>query len=385
MDILALRSIVTSTSSIYCNLTIVSLFQEIVSSKFVYFSDGSDVLINFYTTSDDHDTVDRKDWSRANHGRFEVFVTDCYEIESMTTKIMLQEIIYYEANPRSFLYEATFRELDFLLSNDQNFESDTSSRIISLHRKKTPEPRVRNYDVASIVLDYLDYRKNRIRNSEVKFSFVLYVIWIFCREALHMLGLYVTIWILSYLKIVLWELLFNFRATSVTLFGSIIKETRCLRKPWLEQVYQSLRQENNSSTSSLEEYYTMIENASGNIALEYMSWSCDTESESENSTVDINCNRSRSVSCDNSKKDTEAANDLCIPVNISDILLGYPTSRFATKSPDKFPIAKVEALSNCQQHKANSDICSEVALPTCSIEVAFLAGEPTISQVRFKT
>ena len=379
MDILALRSIVTSTNSIYCNLTIVSLFKEIVSSKFVYFSDGSDVLINFYSISDEHDTVERKDWSRTNYGRFEVFVTDCYETESMTTKKMLQEIIYYEANPRSFLYEATFRELNFLLTNDQNFESDTSSRIISLHRKKTPEPRVRNYDVASIELDQLE----RVRNSEVQFFFVLDVIWIFCREVLHMLGLYVTVWILSYLKIVLRATfipsLFNLRATSVTLFGSMIKEMRCLRKPWLEQVDQSLRQENSSSTSSSEEYYTMIENASGNIALEYMSWSCDTESESENSTVDINCNRSRSVSCDNSKKDTEAANDLCIPVNISDILHGYPTPRFATKIPEKFPIANVEALSNCQQHKANSDICCEVALPTCSIEVAFLAGEPTIS------
>ena len=372
MDILALRSIVTSTNSIYCNLTIVSLFKEIVSSKFVYFSNGSDVLVSFYSTSDEHGTVGSKDWLSIN--RFEVFVTNCYEIESITTTTMLQEIIYYEANPRSFLYEATFRELDFLLSNDQNFESDTC-RIISLHREKTPESLVRNYKVAS----KLDFHTNWIRNLEVQLFCVLYIIWIFCGEVLHMLGLYVTVWILSYLKIVLGELLFNLRATSVTLLGSIIEETRCLRKPWLKQVDQSLRQENNSSTSSSEEYYTMIENASGNIALEYMSWSCDTESESENSIVDINCNRSRSVSCDNSKKDTEAANDLCIPVNISDLLLGYQTPRFATKIPEKFPIANVEAFSNSQQHKANSDLCSGVTLPTCSIEVAFLAGELTLT------
>ena len=380
MDILALRSTVTSTNAIYCNLTVVSLFDETVSSRVVNFSDGSDILVSFYSSSVEHDALQDVKWSTANHGRFQVLVTDCYGTASSfpTIETFLHEITFYEANPQTFLYEASFQELDILLSNDRNFDSDMSSRAILLFEMQKPIFLPTNYEIASTLLKDLEILTTCLEYTNTKpalgalFFIVLIAFWISCKRLLHILLSYVTILILSNLKFVLEAITPILRASSVTFFGSIVDK---LRYCSISSIEHSINQVESSSILSEEKYYAMIENASGNIALEYMSWSCDAESESEASTVDINCNRSRSPSCDTSKIDSEAASDLCITVDIPDMLLGYATSRFSTKALDKVPIAIDEALVlDTLQHKANSDIYSEVIVPINSIEVAFLAG-----------
>lgn len=386
MDILALRSTVTSTNTIYCNFTVVSLFDETVSSRVVNFSDGSDILVSFYSSSVEHDALQDVKWSTANHGRYQVLVTDCYGTASPfpTIETFLHEITFYRANPQTFLYEASFQELDILLSNDRNFDSDMSSRAILLCEMQKPILLPSNYEIASTLLNDLeisDFRRIlptclEYTNTEpalgVQFFIVLIAFWISCKRLLHILLSYVTILILSNLNFVLEAITPILRASSVTFFGSIVDK---LRYCSISSIEQSINQVESSSILSEEKYYAMIENASGNIALEYMSWSCDAESESEASTVDINCNRSRSPSCDTSKIDSEAASDLCITVDIPDMLLGYPTSRISTKALDTVPIAIDEALVlDTLQHKANSDIYSEVIVPNNSIEVAFLAG-----------
>jgi hypothetical protein len=386
MDILALRSTVTSTNAIYCNLTVVSLFDETVNSRVVNFSDGSDILVSFYSLSVEHDALQDVNWSTANHGRFQVLVTDCYGTASPfpTIETFLHEITFYEANPQTFLYEASFQELDILLSNDRNFDSDMSSRAILLFEMQKPIFLPTNYEIASTQLSTLEISDvSRILPTcleytntkpafDVQFFIVLIAFWISCKRLLHILLSYVTILILSNLKFVLEAITPILRASSVTFFGSIVDK---LRYCSISSIEQSINQVESSSILSEEKYYAMIENASGNIALEYMSWSCDAESESEASTVDVNCNRSRSASCDTSKIDSEAANDLCIIVDIPDMLLGYSTSRISTKALDTVPIDEALVLDT-QQHKANSDIYSEVIVPINLIEVAFLAGCP---------
>ena len=142
MDILTLRSVVSATSrTIYCNLSVLNQVNETISSGIANFTDGNHIQIDFYDSGDGNDQNEvylDESWLPNSTDWFYISVSDCTEIDAIhlgeKSVGEYRDFPSYEATPSIFLYQAFFRHVGRILSDDPFDATELASREISLCR-----------------------------------------------------------------------------------------------------------------------------------------------------------------------------------------------------------------------------------------------------------
>lgn len=341
MDVLTLKSVADSLSTLlYCNLTVANLNNEIMSSRKVNFSDGSNIFVDFYDSGDEGEIEDN--WVI-------ISISDCAVLNSQGVHDSLSfDSSLYVADPCSFAYMITFRDTD-QLSNDPINQTEALSKQIFLSVERGHD----NLQSRKALLNSDDVNKNHRANPSIadahlelpskllslpsistfrlprsitfddisRFTEILgagndtdinsqtvilnfWLIFIFSR-------------IISYMKKLVKNSPSNGRST-VEFSGS--HDIKPENQDVLDQLQNDHCLTNLRSLEIInrgpkvwdailaEEYYNMIENATGNVALDYMSYGNDTESESEFLTI-VDARGSRSPSTSGNAAQLEAAAD----------------------------------------------------------------------------
>lgn len=372
MSVLTLKSVVDSSSALLlCNLTVTNLNDEVISSRRVNFSDGSTIVINFHDSGDDEDILD--DWVN-------VSISDCTALNQQEVDVTSSSNrSLYVADPCSFVYRISFLDNDPSDFDDLSSEPDASSRLIFLAiegshdylQSKTLDHNVdandftiheaipsrandnlkpfsissdqpsmvSSYAPRSIKIDYIiKFAKvlGACEDSNLSFQVLIFNIWL----------IFIVGKVITYMKKLVQNSTGNGQST-VELSGShdMMTENRAMLYQWKTNHSQG---KTNWDSSLVEEYYKMIENATGNVALDYMSYGNDTESESEFlTTVDT-----RNTTA-NAAQFEESSDSVDMMMNSTDFLPSSAT----------------------QELLIGSDNVDRVPTSIDTVERAFLAGE----------
>ena len=429
MDVLALTSVaVASSNLVYCQLSVASALGELLSSKFVNFSNGTNVLVDFY--SDPNDNNGTTTGINSNNGElFTVSISNCIDYD-VGIKSTYQDYVSLEASPSSILYEASFHDLYHLLSDSSLPSLNLSSTPISLFRPEYPtfvrsakessiEARQRHEKlepvdstellvhlesypayqgdvqiiaVPTIILwtaftTYLDSALQEAVASCSSPQSVIYVLY-------HILILIVLYWVNHYLKI-LSVASSEFHATPpATPTGHeslmcIAKNLNLLLLMSEEDININLKRSESEEqargkklkVSVEEEYYNMIESASEVVSGDHTTWDCDSEAESDSSI-------------DNDSPAKRDGSEVLFST-----FLRYEPHRSIVDISNCSTLSPLSPSSNLTGEVANSEWCNNFKLeeirekrkkeairPTVdSVELAFLAGECFHISICFNT
>lgn len=414
MDILALTSIFNSSSNlVYCHISVTKGLGELISSKYVNFSGGTNVIVDFYSSLDDHGSSTCL--TKSPYELFNVSISGCIDYENHT---------YLQADPSSILYNALFHDLSDLLSDDTLPSLNFSSTFVALFQPRSiptesarnstqnEDTRRKNIEADDCPLTYgfeEEICNRRVHHPDTDvieiatiqaaacFQSVIYSFMI----VLIMLLIY---WVTKYVKKK--KVVRQFRQTgdsTTNLSGQMllsyesqklstafhVDTTDTIIKPNDSSLkVQLLNSHQNKKESVEQEYYRMIESANEVIATDCTAWDNDTtESESESTAYD-NILKGNDVKAD----------DLLLSVSDPSMLKSVSTSSLDSASdhgenskvfslhlnPVNQSIDTREILNspcNCCQHtdilqnKSNTTHGSYMPISVDSIELAFLAGE----------
>jgi hypothetical protein len=391
MDILTLRSVVSATSStIYCNLSVLNQANETISSGIANFTDGNQIQIDFYDSGDGNDQNEvylDESWLPNSTDWFYISVSDCTEIDAIhlgeKSVSEYRDFPSYEATPSIFLYQAFFRHVGRILSDDPFDATELASREISLCRLEAHDldaqdvmcvfnaskikgkteifPDLNPFPCKSVNETTADENEvmsaGNCRECGKVIERRVYKIQLSGFEA-FLCAIMLTVSVISSMKkiITFYFLNGNFGHRSVVEESHDHNDALKLRYPddgrntvTSTDLYQP---DNILKPSVAEEYYTMIENASESLNADYASWGHDTESESELSTInDVTNTRSRSASS------VASQHEIGILHEIQEI-----------KNSDN----SVEASTNTASRRGE-DLSASMSVNL--VELAFLAGD----------
>lgn len=406
MDILTLKSVVsTSQGAIYCNLSILNSDSEIISTGIANFTNGNNIQIDFRDSGDDDNDDDDDDynydmWLPNSAEWFNISISDCTEICMIDVgEVSDSEFSSYQATPSNFMYQASFRHVDQILSEDPFDNAELSSRLISLSKLQASafviakeKIKVKSVAMTNLKTEILsdlstftctsfseigdnqlgigenksaanDLPGNRSKVGAIRIQFSDI-------EAL-LCALLLIVSVISGLKKVVSAVTFN---GTLSHSRSCIEES--LNQSNTDQLHNDEIQNTDTSSeqhqqdkvpkpSAAEEYYSMIENASESVSADYATWGHDTESESELSTInDVLNSRSRTASSDISHYKVDSVTG--VPELIS-------TDNFVPYSVSANEIGPLDSIaSGCAK---SASVFTSVDL----VELAFLAGDQYIN------
>ena len=329
MDVLALISVSNLSSNlVYCNLTVWSGIGDLISSKFINFSRGTNVLVDFYSNTEDYSG--EIDFERGSYEVFNVSISGCVDYEILN-KSYDEEPIRLDAHPTSILYKALFHDLNDLLSDDYLRSLNLSSipvvlsehdpfkiskitsdqKNTSIKNLITPSNNIQKFSgedffnlMVSSHAEHLHTKadSNRTEMCELRTVHKLELFQSVINTFIFVLSLYFLYWVSKYVKkLGVMRQCHDMSCTATALMGQKIPSNNSMHKLSIllpSDDAESIKTGDSSvevqilNTSlriaSVEkEYYSMIESASENMATDCTAWECDTtESESDSPSID---------------------------------------------------------------------------------------------------
>jgi hypothetical protein len=396
MDSLILRSTVsTSSTTIYCNLSIFNHVNDTISSGLANFTDGNHIQIDFYDSGDGDDQNEEdldETWVPNSTDWFYITISDCTDIGAIdlgeTSVSEYGDFSSYQATPNVFLYQAYFRHIDQLLSDGPFDTIDLASRQISLCRQQAHDLVAEEVIYVSSISKIISkteifsdlsplsckpiYGATKANGNQVASSGNCSErgkITEGCVYEMQLLGFEAFLCVLVLLLIVsvisgMKKIVTSFSCNGNFGFRSLNGESQNCGDVFVshnDDVQNTVtstdhqQQDKIRKPTAAEEYYSMIENARESINTDYASWDHDTESESELSTInDVTNNRSRSARSDILQHSIDSVNE--VP---------------EFKISEKF-VNIVEASSNRGSRRAKD---APVSMSVDLVELAFLAGD----------
>jgi hypothetical protein len=396
MDILTLRSVVSTTSrTIYCNLSILNHVNETIISGIANFTDGNHIQIDFYDSGDGGDQNEEdlgETWVPNSTDWFYITISDCTDISAIDMGVTyvreFGDFSSYQATPNVFLYQAFFRHVDQILSDDPFDTIDRASRHISLHEQQAHDLVAKEVicvsstskierkteifsDLRPLPCNPINWATtadtdqvlsfgNRLERGKITEGHVYEMQLLGFEAFIFVLVLLIIVSTISGMKKIVTSFSCNGNFGCRSLIG---KSQNCsnifkLHNNDVQNTVTStdhFQPDNIRKFSAAEEYYSMIENARESLNTDYASWGHDTESESELSTInDVTNNRSRSASSDILQREFDLVNEV-------------PESEI----PENF-VNVVEASANTGSGRAKD---ATVPMSVDLVELAFLAGD----------
>ena len=329
MDVLALISVSNLSSNlVYCNLSVWSGIGDLISSKFINFSRGTNVLVDFYSNTEDYSG--EIDFETGSYEVFNVSISGCVDYEILN-KSYDKEPIHLDAHPTSILYKALFHNLNDLLSDDYLRTLNLSSIPVVLsehdafkiskrtsHQKKTsiknliaPSNDIQNSSgedffnlMVSSHAEHLHTKADSNRTEMCEFPAVhkLELFQSVIDTFIFVLSLCFLYWVSKFVKkLGVVRQCHDMRCTATALTGQKIPSNSLMHKLSIllpSDDAESIKTGDSSIEAQIlnttlriasveKEYYSMIESASENMATDCTAWECDTtESESDSPSID---------------------------------------------------------------------------------------------------
>lgn len=412
MDILALISVSNLSSNlVYCHLSVRSGLGLLISSKFINFSRGTNVLVDFY--SSDENYIDEEDLGIGCDEVFNISISGCFDYQILN-KSYDEEPIHLDANPSSILYRASFHNVNDLLSDDFLRALNLSSTSVILSQRDTPKiSKKSEATIKSLITPYHDIQHpfgedfiNSTVSSRLQkpycirsemcelpavhkpelFQSVIY-------NFVFVLSLCFLYWVKKYQKkLSVIKQRHDMRNTATVLSGQKMSsckaqqlrillpsdDTECI-KLGDSSLETQLLNTNLRKVSVEEEYYSMIESASENIASDCTAWEYDTtESESDSPLID-SIFKDAVLEVDDKLNATSISSSSNTSSGFAKYgMIALPHSNLTAETFDNNGHS-ISRWNDCHQifplpHQLNITHESCIPVSVDSIELAFLAG-----------